>query len=79
MKIQQEQKNFYHLNKCYKVIDYEVKEVEINNLEIEGIVSDWHIDEDELYIATIDNVDFANLIVNKFKGQKVKIKVEVIE
>lgn len=78
MKIQLEQKNFYHLNKCYKVVDYEVKEVEINNIEIEGVISGWHIDKNELYVATIDNVNFTNLIINKFEGQKVKIKVEVI-
>lgn len=61
----------------YAHVCYEIKEVEINNMTIEGIVSDWGEYED--YTVQVGDQKIERLIIDKFKGQKIKINIEVLE
>ena len=58
-------------------IAYEIKEVEVNNLEIEGIVDDYGSYED--YTVTVGETRILELIIDKFRGQRIKIYIEIIE
>lgn len=66
-----------HRGVCVVAVDYEIKEVEIKNMEIEGDVSDYGEYED--YTVLVGDTRIEDLIINKFKGQKIKMLIEVIE
>jgi hypothetical protein len=78
-KIMQEEYEYQNKNHFHGwvIIDYKIKEVEISNLSIEGNVENYGEYED--YTVCVGDIDIARMIINKFKGQKIKVHIDVEE
>ena len=58
-------------------ISYEIKEVEINKLTVEELVDDYGSYED--YTVMVGDERIRDIIIDKFRGQKIRVSIEVIE